>query len=149
MDTFEDFLAATPDAHKSFVATIHELLTADGYKFKVEDKATGMFIAYAHPKTKRAFCNLFFRKSGLQARIYAEGHKGYLDFLANLPEHIEAKIAKAKTCDACAPTCTKGYGFSIRGNDYFKCRYGCFHFEVTDTTKPIVMELIKLEKGAR
>lgn len=149
MNTFEEFLAQVSDEHKKDIAAIHESLTADGYKAKIEDKVSGMFISYSHPKTKRAFLNLFFRKSGLQARVYAEGHESYIDFIGKLPEDMEKRIAKAKTCDGCAPTCTRGYEFSIRGNDYFKCRYGCFHFDVNANTKPIIMELIKLEKATR
>jgi len=147
--TFEDFLAQVSAEHKKDISKIHEMLVADGYKAKIEDKATGMFISYSHPKTKRAFLNLFFRKSGLQTRIYAEGHRSYLDFIGKLPPEIEQRIDKAKTCDGCAPTCTKGYKFSIRGKEYFKCRYGCFHIEVNIANKPIILELIKLEKATR
>ena len=146
---FNDFMKAVKPQDKEFVQSIHDTLVGDGYKTKIENKATGMFIAYSHPRTKRAFANLFFRKSGLQARVYAEGHKSYLDFISKLSEEIEQRIAKQKTCDSCAPTCTKGYKFSIRGNDYCKCRYGCFHFEVTNATKPIIANLIKLEKETR
>ena len=146
---FSDFIKVVEPQDKEFVQNIHDNLIGDGYKTKIENKATGMFIAFSHPKTKRAFLNLFFRKTGLQARVYAEGHKSYLDFIGKSPEEIEQRIAKAKTCDSCGPTCTKGYSFSIRGTDYFKCRYGCFHFEVTATNKPFIAELIKLEKATR
>ena len=149
MNTFEDFLDQVSGEHKDAVAAIHKSLTADGYKAKIENKATGMFVAYSHPKTKRAFLNFFFRKSGLQARLYAEGHKSYLDFISKLSKEQEQRISKAKTCDGCAPTCTKGYKFSIQGNEYYPCRYYAFHFEINATNKSTIIDLINLEKETR
>ena len=152
---FEDFLAEVNQAQIAAVIKIHETMTGSGYKHKVEKKATGFFVAYTHPKTKRSILNLFFRKNGLQARIYAENHKQYADFIDNLPEDMEAQVAKATNCKRfltppeCSDTCSAGYDISIRGNRYQKCRYSCFHFKANTKSLPVIVEFIELEKAAR
>ena len=75
---FEDFLAEVSQEQKAEITNIHENMSESGYKNKIEKKASGFLIAYTHPKTKRSILNLFFRKDGLQIRIYAENHKQYI-----------------------------------------------------------------------
>ena len=152
---FEDFLAVVNQEQKAAVTNIHEIMTASGYKHKVEKKASGFFVTYTHPKTKRSILNLFFRKNGLQARIYAENHKQYADFIDNLPEDMEAQVAKAVNCKRfqtppeCSDSCSAGYDITIRGNRYQKCRYSCFHFKANTKSLPIITEFIELEKALR
>jgi predicted N-acyltransferase len=149
MNTFIDFLAQVNDDDKELVITINEVLMADGYKIEIGERKSGLYMSYSHPKTKRAFLHLFFLKRGLQCRIYTEGHKNYADFINKLSEEQEQRIAKARKCDNCTPSCTKGYGLTIRGNKYFTCRYYAFHLDLNAVNKPIIMDLIKLEKQAR
>jgi hypothetical protein len=150
---FEDFLAAVNQEQKAEVTKIHESITGSGYQFKVEKKPSGFFVGYLHPKTKRSLFNLFFRKGGLQARIYAENHRQYADFIDNLPEEMEAQVAKANMCKRfltppeCSDTCSAGYVISIRGNRYQKCRYSCFHFKANTQSLPVIIEFIELEKA--
>ena len=152
---FEDFLAEVDKEQKAAVANIHETMTGSGYKNKVEKKASGFLVAYTHPKTKKSILNLFFRKEGLQARIYAENHKQYANFIDNLPEDMEAQVAKAVNCKRfltppeCSDSCSAGYDISIRGNRYQKCRYSCFHFRANAKSLPVITELIELEKAQR
>jgi hypothetical protein len=152
---FEDFLAEINQEQKAGVTNIHNSMTGSGYKNKVENKASGFLVAYTHPKTKRSILNLFFRKDGLQARIYAENHKQYANFINNLPEDMEAQIAEASDCKRyltppeCSDTCSAGYDISIRGNRYQKCRYSCFHFKADTKNLPIIAEFIEQEKASR
>jgi len=152
---FEDFLAEVNQEQKAAVTSIHKMMAESGYKNKVEKKALGFLIAYAHPKTKKSILNLFFRKDGLQARIYAENHKRYADFIGNLPEDMEAQIAKATDCKRfltppeCSDTCSAGYDILIRGKRYQKCRYSCFHFKANAKSLPVITEFIELEKASR
>jgi hypothetical protein len=152
---FEDFLAEVSQEEKAAVTNIHETMTGSGYKNKVEKKASGFLVAYTHPKTKKSILNLFFRKDGLQARIYAENHKQYSDFIDNLPEDMEAQVATATDCKRfltppeCSDTCSAGYDISIRGNRYQKCRYSCFHFNADTKNLPIITEFIEQEKISR
>jgi len=152
---FEDFLAEVNQEQKAAVTNIHETMTESGYKNKVEKKASGFFVTYTHPKTKRSIFNLFFRKNGLQSRIYAENHKHYANFIDNLPEEMEAQVAKATNCKRfltppeCSDTCSAGYDISIRGNRYQKCRYSCFHFKANTKCLPVISEFIELEKALR
>ena len=55
--TIDDFIKATEPAHQAFVAKTHDMLTAGGYKMKIESKASGLFASYSHPKTKRSPLN--------------------------------------------------------------------------------------------
>jgi hypothetical protein len=152
---FEDFLADVNKEQKVEVIKIHESMTGSEYRNKVEKKASGFFVSYTHPKTKRSICNLFFRKEGLQIRIYAENHKQYADFIDNLPEDMEAQVAKAVNCKRfltppeCSDTCSAGYDISIRGKRYQKCRYSCFHFKANTEGFPVITKFIELEKALR
>ena len=151
----EDFLAEVNEEQKVSVTNIHESMTGSGYKNKVEKKASGFYVAYTHPKTKRSLLNLFFRKDGLQVRIYAENHKQYAKFINNLPEEMEAQVVKAVDCKRfqtppeCSDSCSAGYDILIRGNRYQKCRYSCFHFQANTKNLPVITEFIELEKALR
>jgi len=152
---FEDFLAEVDQEQKAAVTKIHKSMTESGYKYKVEKKALGFALSYKHPKTKRSICNMLFRKDGLRIRIYAESHIQYAAFIENLPEDMEAQVAKAVNCKRflippeCSDTCSAGYDISIRGNRYQKCRYSCFFFKANNDNLPIITELIELEKASR
>jgi hypothetical protein len=152
---FEDFLDEVHQEKRMAVINIHESMTGSGYKDKVEKKASGFLVSYKHPKTKRSILNLFFRKDGLQARIYAENHKQYANFIDNLPEEMEAQVAKATNCKqfmtppGCSDSCSAGYDILIRGNRYQKCRYSCFHFKANTKSLPVITEFIELEKASR
>jgi hypothetical protein len=152
---FDDFLAEVKQEENVGVTNIHEFLTGNGYKHKVEKKATGFLVGYTHPKTKRSIFNLFFRKDGLQARIYAENHKQYADFIDKLSEEMETQVAKATNCKRFltppeySDTCSAGYDILIKCNRYQKCRYSCFHFRANTKTLPVIAEFVELENSAR
>ena len=137
---YNSFLQAVEPQHHAFVQKIHEDLIASDYKIKIESKATGFFITYTHPKTKRSLLNLFFRKSGLMIRFYPES----VFNLTNLPEMMVKAIENSLLCKDCNPKCIKGYRFSMNGTDYYKCRYNCFQFAVTDENKNILTEWVNL-----
>ena len=69
---FEDFLINVEDAYKEFVNNINKQLLIKDYIIKIESKASGLFVSYSHPKTKRGILNFLFRKKGLLVRIYGE-----------------------------------------------------------------------------
>jgi len=129
---FNQFLEAVEPQHREFVHKLHEELAAHRFKIKIEEKATGLFAAYSHPKTKRSFLNLFFRKSGMKARIYPDGVNKYI--IANLPDSMEKEIDKAMPCKRllnpadCNPKCIMGYSFNLKDKQQIKCRYNCLNF---------------------
>ena len=155
MNLFEDFLSAVPSEYQGFVSKTHEGLTADGYKLKIESKASGLFASYSHPKTKRSVLNLFFRKGGFFARIYADKVNEYAGFLDGLPEAMEKEIAKSGVCKRlvnpadCNPKCVMGYDFHVRDNHYQKCRYSCFQFAVNAESVGIIAAFIENERLKR
>ena len=152
---FEDFLAQVDPNYKDFAVLIHEAFIADGYKIKVENKKTGFFVSYSHPKTKRSVLNFLFRKKGLIVRIYADNHYKYNDFINTLPQSMELEISKASACkrlvdpEACSPNCVMGFDFQMKGNHFQKCRYGCFQFVVTDESAPFITIFTEKERVIR
>jgi hypothetical protein len=153
--SFEDFLSEVAPQYKGFVKGIHDSLMKEGYKAKTELKASGFFVSYSHPKSKRSLLNFFFRKNGLKARIYADNHDEYKDILNDLPKSMVDEIEKAHVCkrlidpNECSPTCAKGFDFFIKGVRYQKCRYGCFEFVVTEENVPVLSEFIEKECSLR
>ena len=151
---FADFLADVDDDYKSFVNQVHKMLLDDGYKVKIESKASGFFVAYAHPKTKRSLLNFLFRKKGLLVRIYGDNYGKYADLLNDLPENMVSQIDKAGVCkrfinpENCNSKCI-GYDFYIQENHYQKCRYACFLFAVNAESMPFLLQLIESESKQR
>ena len=152
---FEDFLAHVCADNLQFVLKIHEALLHDGYKVKVENKASGFFVAYTHPKTKRSMLNFLFRKNALLMRIYADGFNKYADFLNRLPETMEKEITKAPVCkrlinpNDCNPKCIMGYDFSIKDTNHKKCRYSCFQFTINSFSIPLLSDIVENERKER
>jgi hypothetical protein len=153
--SFEDFFAEVGENNREFVAKTHQTLVDDGYKFKVEFKASGFFVSYSFPKTKRSMINFLFRKQGLLVRIYADHFDRYADFLNLMPEKMEQEISKAHVCkrlinpDDCNPKCITGYDFHVKENRYRKCRYSCFQFAVDPENLPFLSEFIEKERKER
>ena len=155
MVQFEDFLSEVDENYKEFVTNIHESLLLNNYKFKIESKASGLFVSYSHPKTKRSMLNFLFRKNGLFVRIYADNVDKYVDFLNGLPEKMEKEIEKAPVCkrlinpDDCNPKCITGYDFYVRDKHYQKCRYSCFQFAVNSDSILVLSDFIENERKER
>ena len=153
--TFEGFLEAVAPDCREFIGKFDRLLRDDGYKLKLESKASGLFASYSHPVSKRSIANLFFRKKGFFARIYADNCGQYAGFLDKLPPEMEREIARAPACkrllnpDDCNPKCVMGYDFTVRDNRYKKCRYSCFQFEVTPGSMPVIAGFVANEKACR
>lgn len=152
---FEDFLSEVQEDYRKSIMKIHEALLEDGYKIKVESKASGIFVSYSHPKTKRSMLNLLSRKKGHFVRIYADNFHQYADLLGRLTDKMEKEIAKAPVCkrlinsDDCNPKCIKGYDFSIGENHYQKCRYSCFQFEINPESIPVIYDFVENERKER
>jgi len=146
---FIDFLKVVEPQHQNFVKEIHESLIASGYKIKVENKATGYFVSYSHPKTKQSVFNFFFRKKGMKVRVYPK--KINIEILSKLSSTMRKELDSAMICRRlvnpadCNQKCVMGYDFTLDGKRYQKCRYNCFEFFVTAESMPVVMELVKGE----
>ena len=140
----DDFFKEVEPAHQSFARTTHEMLTMGGYKMKMESKASGLFVSYSHPKTKRSLLNFVFRKIGLLARLYPDNASTRFS-MDNLPASMEKELVKAPDCKMCSEKCTKGNKFLLRGQAYDKCRYNSFLFAVTEESKPVLIEWIEKE----
>lgn len=152
---FEDFLSEVGEEQKDFVSKIHECLTKENYKTKIESKKSGLSISYTHPKTKRGMLGFLFHKDALKVRLYADNFSKYADFISQLPEGMENEVKKATKCsrlidpNACNPKCVGGYDFHIRGNHYQKCRTNCFLLEINPESIPVLTDFIEYERRER
>ncbi len=152
---FDDFLPQVAPDHLPFVLDLDSALRAWGYKTKVELAKSGYVVSYLHPKTKKTLLNYVFRKTGMLMRIYGDHVGGYLDFLQTLPESMAKEVAGEPNCKrllnpaACNSRCPMGYVFSIRGEEYQKCRYNAFVFDVTNETMPFLKPFVEKEALAR
>ena len=140
----DDFIEAVEPTHQAFAKATHEVLNTSGYKMKIESKASGLFVSYSHPKTKRSILNFLFRKSGLLVRLYIDNSSSHFS-MDDLPASMEKEINKAPNCKMCSEKCNKGNKFLMRGQAYDKCRYNAFLFAVTEESKPILTKWIENE----
>ena len=140
----DDFFKEVEPAHQAFAKNMHEMLTMSGYKTKIESKASGLFVSYSHPKTKRSLLNFVFRKIGLLARLYPDNASSRFS-MDNLPASMEEELDKAPDCKMCSEKCIKGNKFLLHGQAYDKCRYNSFLFVVTEESKPVLTEWIEKE----
>jgi len=140
----DDFLKEVEPAHQAFAKSTHEVLATGGYKMKIESKASGLFVSYSHPKTKRSLLNFVFRKIGLLARLYPDNASTQFS-MEDLPASMEEELVNAPDCKMCSEKCTKGNKFLLRRQAYDKCRYNSFLFVVTEESKPVLTEWIEKE----
>ena len=152
---YSDFFLEVPDNNKDFVTEIHDLLTNDNYKLKIEPKAIGYMATYAHPKTKHSILNFVFRKNGLYIRLYGANCNSYQDVLDRLPQSMITQMQKAGDCprllgqEKCNSRCAQGYDFKIDDIHFQKCRIVCFLLLVDDESTPFLLEMVKREKQER
>ena len=152
---FEDFLLEVPAQAQVYAAGVHARLTGEGYKCKIENKASGFLVSFAHPKSKRVILNFLTRKKGLFTRIYGDHCGSYADFLRALPADMEREIARAANCKRlldpadCNSRCPVGDDFTVGENNYKKCRYSCFQFLATPESIPVIEAFVEKEREAR
>ena len=143
MNTFNDFLATVEPQHQDFAQIIHEKLIEKKFKVKIESKASGFFVSYSNPKTKRSLLNFLFRKSGLLVRIYPSNIN--VEIPSTITATMKVEIEKAPNCKLCSDKCIQGYKFSLQGQGYDKCRYNAFLFAVNGKNKSILAEWVEKE----
>ena len=141
---FDDFIKSVEPAHQAFTRAAHEVLMMGSCKMKMESKASGLFVSYSNPKTKRSLLIFLFRKSGLLVRLYPDNTNSLFS-MENLPVSMEKEIDKAPDCKMCSDKCNKGYKFLLHEKAYNKCRYNAFLFAVTQESKPVLTEWIEKE----
>ncbi|WP_127942764.1 hypothetical protein [Mycoplasma sp. ATU-Cv-703] len=145
MNDYKDFIQSVDPQHRDSVQKTHDALLAAGFKIAIENKASGFFVTYKNPKTKRILPSFLFRKSGLLPRLYSENPPS--DVLDNLTAEMEKEIDKAPACKYCSEKCAKGYKFTIRGTAHDKCRFNAFLFSITEKSTPLLSKWIQHEIG--
>ena len=150
---YEDFLMSVSDEHRDFVQKINEFLLQEGCKVKVGSNKTYLFTV-KYTQGRRGVFNFMLRKRGMKASVYAANFSQYPDVLNRLPESMEAQISKSSDCKnmtsptACWEGCM-GYDIPIREEQYKKCKFGCFQFNVDSESIPFLQEMLESELEAR
>jgi len=154
----DDFLALVDDNDKDFILAIHEMLSQEGYKLKIQDTKTyGLHISYSQPKIKLVkgiIAYVLIQNGKLMIRINADHYTKYLNILHRLPEHMLSQMDKADDCmkiidpRKCWQGCM-GYNFQIGEKHYQKCLINCFLLRVDAESFPFLLELIRSELRER
>ena len=150
---FEDFLMSVSDEYKDFVLTVNELLLQEGCKVKIGSSKTNLF-SVKYTQGRKGVFNFMLRKRGFKASVYAANFAKYPYVLNSLPESMVAQIAKTAACKNMAnpPTCWDGcvgYDIHIGEEQYQKCKFGCFQFDVDEKSMPFLLALLKSELKER
>ena len=66
----DEFLAAVPIEYRVFVSKTNETMVKNGYKQKIERKASGLTATYLQPKTNKILIQFYFRKNVLYMYLY-------------------------------------------------------------------------------
>lgn len=150
---FDDFLMTVEPDNLGFVISLHEYLLQNGCTINILSAKSGYVVSYYY--SKKVIANYVFRKKGLLIRIYAENIGSYGGFLDGLPEEMIKAIEKASACKRlldplkCNSRCPMGYVFTLKGEDYKKCRYGCFMFQVNAESEPYIKTFLEKELKER
>ena len=151
--TFDEFFHSVDAENQLFVQNLHTYLLDSGCKVTFENKKSGYLASYKYGKPPKSVLNFVFRKQGMITRIYGEHIATYPDFLNTLPKEMVAHIENAGICkrivqNTCSPKCI-GYDFTIGDAHFQKCRYNCFEFLMTDTSRPFIQAFIEHELKER
>jgi len=150
---FEDFLMSVGEEYKDFVHAVDKLLREEGCKVKVESSKTNLF-SVKYTQGRRGIFNFMLRKRGFKASVYAANFAEYPKVLNSLPQSMVDQIAKAAACKnmLSPPTCWEGcvgYDIPIGGEQYEKCKFGCFQFNVDSESMPYLLLMLESELKAR
>jgi len=151
--TYEQFITSVNDDNKNFVQDMYNYLLENGCKLTFEEKKSGYLASCKYGKPPKAVLNFVFRKEGMLTRIYGERITNYPQFLNTLPTEMLEHFNKAGDCarlisGGCSTKCS-GYDFTINGERYQKCRYNCFEFLMTETSRPFIKAFVEHELSER
>ena len=150
---FQDFFTSVNDEYKDFVVKVNEILLKEGCKATVGSTKTNPF-SVKYKQGRRGIFNFVLRNKSFKASVYASNYAKYSDVLDRLPESMVKQIAKSSDCKnmispaTCWEGCS-GYKIHINEDEYQKCSYGCFQFDIDDESMPFLIELLESELKER
>ena len=149
--SLEQYLEACGAGCADFVQELHDLIVSRKGKAEFVVQKTSLLGSFKH-KQKSVF-NTLLKEFGLVVRIYGENIADYPEFLDFLPVEMVDAISESGDCKwltqgKCSPKCG-GYDFNIAGAHFQKCRYNCFEFLATDTSKPYIKAFVEHELTRR
>jgi len=149
--SLEQYLERCGNANVDFVQGLHDYMLENKGKVSFEVQKTSWLGSYKYKQ--RSVFNTLIKEHGLKVRIYGENIAAYPDFLQSLPAEMLDAIQQAAACKwlvhgKCSPKCG-GYDFYIADEHFQKCRYNCFEFLLTETSKPFIKTFIEHEMAER
>lgn len=148
-DQFNLFLECVDESNRGFAAGLDEYLTNNDCKRNIKLAKSGYTVSYLLCDTKKTLATFLFRKSGVKLRIYPKDIAKHQDFIDSLPEGMKKEIRKASVCkrmvdpSACNPKCVMGYGFSLDGETYQKCRHMAFMPALNEENNPYIRQFVE------
>ena len=142
-----NFHSEVPQEYSNFVLQVHELLTKEGYKSKVQLKKHGLSAQYNSPNTKGNALQLIVRDNALHMYLYNIFLYEYNNFLESLPSAVINEFAEYRNCtDSCSPVCAGDrLNYTINGIQYRKCVVGRRFFTIdTEIAAGILSVLQKI-----
>jgi len=143
--SLSEFLSEVPAEYSDFVSKIDEAMTKDGYRAKIEKKASGLTATYSCPKANKIILQFYFRKNVFSMYFYLLFFNEYDGFLDNMPSNIVGEIDKIfKNCkrlfdpSKCSQACRTGYVFKINGVEFKKCLFGRINTAVDQESMKIL-----------
>ena len=140
-----EFLSAVPAEYRDFVSKTDEAMSKDGYRVKIENKASGFTATYSCPNANKIILQFYFRKNVFSMYFYLLFFDEYDGFLDNMPSNIVGEIDKVfKNCKRlfdpkeCSQACRTGYVFKINGVEYKKCLFGRINTAVDQESMKIL-----------
>jgi len=147
--SISDFNAEVPQEYRNFVLQVHELLTQNGYKSKVQLKRHGLSAQYNSPNQKGYNAlQLIVKNNKLHMYLYNIFFYDFNGFLEKLPPVVIAQYDEYRNCtDSCDPVCEEGKRnyYAINGKQYRKCACGRQLFTVDEEIASGVLSVLKKE----
>ena len=151
--TIQEFLLEVPKEYYDFVSQVHEVMTKNKYKAKIEQKKkTGLTVTYLQHKKSKMLFQYFLREDVLSINFFAIFFDEFNGFLDNLPSNIIKEIEDYKNCtkstnvpNGCNPHCS-GPEFTIKNVQYHKCEYGLININVNSESTKLLSVLDKLDE---
>ena len=140
-----EFISAVPAEYRDFVSKTNEAMSKDGYKAKIEKRASGLTATYSCPNANKIIFQFYFRKNVFSIYLYLLFFNEYDGFLDNMPSYLVGEIDKTfKDCarlfdpKKCSQACRTGYVFNINGVEYKKCLFGRINTAVDQESMKIL-----------
>lgn len=142
---FEDAIRPFPVEMQEYLLKLHKRYIDSGCKYDTKDLCLRINFIYSHKSRGTIGSINISPVSGCVIKINAENINDYTDIVEKFPSTIIEVIENGNNCakkdnpDACNPKC-RGYEFSIKERQYFKCKHLNFYVPLINLTYSQIIE---------